>query len=508
MKNGRHWLFMLAFALVGGMAGYFAATGGTLKLPPDAILPDGGRYYGETRDGRFHGEGTIIWENGSRYEGGFVDGLSEGDGRYYSEDGSVYEGEFVEGQFHGEGKLTTSVGEVYEGTWKEGFITQGVFRDDRGNEYVGAFKDWRFHGEGEHTDEAGNFYQGTFRENRLEGHGVHEAPSGLRYEGEFEDGLYNGEGTVTWPSGERFVGTFYQGLRNGPGRLISASGAVIREGAWLQGSFLGADNQVGDRSRSDAIERAIYLQPRLIDKSLEDVAPGQPGQADLFFVGFAPYGDQDVFRKEIEFAAGQVARHLGAGDRTVLLINHPETLDSRALATGTSLERTLKQVSKLMNSEEDILFLYLTSHGSQDHELAIEQPGMELPNLGSEELASIINAVPAQWKIIGVSACYSGGFLEALRDERTLVMTSARADRTSFGCGQASDMTYFGKAYFRDALPATDSLLEAFEKAKGLVHEWENNEGVEHHSEPQVAMGEKMADHLKQWRRSMIATEP
>ncbi len=56
-----------------------------------------------------------------------------------------------------------------------------------------------------------------------------------------------------------------------------------------------------------------------------------------------------------------------------------------------------------------------------------------------------------------VSACYAGGFIEPLKDDRTLVITAADAHHTSFGCGAESDFTYFGKAYFDQALRATYS---------------------------------------------------
>ena len=40
-----------------------------------------------------------------------------------------------------------------------------------------------------------------------------------------------------------------------------------------------------------------------------------------------------------------------------------------------------------------------------------------------------------------MSACYSGGFIDALKDDYTLVLTAAAADRASPGCGNGSDAT-------------------------------------------------------------------
>ena len=55
-------------------------------------------------------------------------------------------------------------------------------------------------------------------------------------------------------------------------------------------------------------------------------------------------------------------------------------------------------------------------------------------------------------RVIVVSSCYSGTFVDALRDDDTLVMTASAKDRNSFGCSNEADFTYFGKAYFDEAL--------------------------------------------------------
>lgn len=503
MTKARQWLAVAAVAFLAALGGYVAAGKHIAYLvhPPDAVLPDGGRYAGEVRDGRFHGRGTITWPDGNRYEGQFVDGQYEGEGRSESPYGAYYEGEFQDGMRHGEGVARSRYGDTYEGTWREGEIVRGVYRGPNGEKYAGSFENFMFQGRGEFTDADGNVYRGTFEKGVLEGEGVHESVSGRRYEGEFENHRYHGEGTVTWPDGTKFVGTFHEGLRNGPGRTYAPSGELIREGVWLQGALVAGGNPESD-SETRGIERAVYRQHALMDQAIEGVQRGEPGRVELYFVGFAPYGGQDVFRKEIEFVADQVARRFGATERTVILGNHPDTLDSRPLATRTSLKRTLRRLTKRMNPEEDILFLYLTSHGSPDASLAVEQPGLRLPDLGAEDLARIVNELPNRWKVIGISACYSGGFIEHLRSERALVMTSARADRTSFGCGDDSEMTYFGKAYFRDSLPEAPSLVAAFENASALIHEWEEEEDLPRHSEPQMAAGEAIVAYLAQWRRS------
>ena len=58
-----------------------------------------------------------------------------------------------------------------------------------------------------------------------------------------------------------------------------------------------------------------------------------------------------------------------------------------------------------------------------------------------------------RWRVIVVSACYAGSFIEPLRDENTDHPDRGGRDRTSFGCSDDNDLTYFGEAFYRDALP-------------------------------------------------------
>jgi hypothetical protein len=84
-----------------------------------------------------------------------------------------------------------------------------------------------------------------------------------------------------------------------------------------------------------------------------------------------------------------------------------------------------------------------------------------------------------------ISACYSGGFIPALKDERTAVITASRADRVSFGCSEEADFTYFGDALFAKALVETDDLQQAFNEARAEVAKREIADNFEA-SEPQI----------------------
>ena len=81
----------------------------------------------------------------------------------------------------------------------------------------------------------------------------------------------------------------------------------------------------------------------------------------------------------------------------------------------------------------------------------------------------MLNASGARYRVIIISACYSGVFARALADPRTLVITAAAPDRPSFGCEDGATWTYFGDAFFNQALRGSRTLDEAFCRAREIV---------------------------------------
>jgi hypothetical protein len=180
-----------------------------------------------------------------------------------------------------------------------------------------------------------------------------------------------------------------------------------------------------------------------------------------------------VFRREVEFVQRQFAERFGTAQRSMVLVNSRTSVGTLPMATTTSIREALGALAARMDRKEDILFVFLTSHGSRQHELVLNQNGMDLADLPAAELARLLRESGVRWKVVVISACYSGGFLEPLKDDGTLVITAARHDRQSFGCADENDFTYFGRAYFERALPQASSFQDAFRKADGIVRQME-----------------------------------
>jgi Peptidase C13 family len=240
---------------------------------------------------------------------------------------------------------------------------------------------------------------------------------------------------------------------------------------------------------------AIYdRQQDVIAATVGALKTADGDRARFYFVGFAGYSGQDVFLREIRSIRGIVDERLGTAGRSMLLINHRDTVDAFALASASNLDRTLRQLGQRMDRERDFLLLYLTSHGS-DGLFNVSFPGFRLNDLTPERLASVLDASGIKNRVIVVSACHSGSFLKALSNDNSIVMAAARADRSSFGCSNESEWTYFGDALFNHGLRQTIDLTVAFSRAQELVATWEKAQGLTP-SEPQIHVGATMIEKL------------
>jgi hypothetical protein len=490
---------VLAAAALALLALAFASTANTET--PAALTPDGGRYFGPLLDGKLHGKGRIEWASGTRYEGELRGGLYWGKGELRFKDGRSYHGEFVSGSFHGKGRFEQSDGDAYEGDFAKGeFTGKGSYLRKDGARYDGGFRNWKFHGKGRYTDNQGTTYEGTFADGELKGSGRITRKEST-YEGDVRNWQPHGKGIMRHANGDIYEGAFEFGAYSGEGTLKYADGKKPQKGVWRYGSPY--DEKQVRKLQADA-EAAIYAQKGLLDKVLAALEPGKPGRIDMYLLAVGGDGSQEVFRREVDFVQKAFAERFGTAGRSVALVNSRNTLTSMPMATVTSIGAALKAIGARMDRDEDILFLFMTSHGSSDHQLVLSQGGMALRGLPAKELAGLLKESGIRWKVVLVSACYSGGFIDPLQDGRTLVITAARRDRRSFGCADENDFTYFGRAFFKESLPASRSFRQAFGKAVVLVEDWESKDrkdkaAADWHSLPQISSSGPIDAQLQRW---------
>ena len=96
--------------------------GGNAKLFTSAaqkkVKIKGGRYDGDTKEGKRHGRGKYSYSNGQQYYGDWRDDMRSGKGEEIWPDGRVYFGEWRKDAFHGKGTFTWADGTVFNGTFR------------------------------------------------------------------------------------------------------------------------------------------------------------------------------------------------------------------------------------------------------------------------------------------------------------------------------------------------------------------------------------------------------
>jgi hypothetical protein len=246
-------------------------------------------------------------------------------------------------------------------------------------------------------------------------------------------------------------------------------------------------------------EEVFHRQGFLLDEQLAALSPERRGVADLYFVGVAGDGKQDTFYSELVSIKDLLEERFDTAGRSIELVNNPATLTEYPVATVSNLRAALAHLGNTINTEEDIVLLHIATHGSNDYRLVLDLPPLELAQLTPIALTRIFADSGIKWKLIVISACFSGGFIEPLKDENTLIITAADAFHSSFGCDYDSDYTWFSQAFYDEALRETFSFVEAFEAAKETVRDRERAEGYSP-SNPQIFVGKAM-------RRKLAALE-
>jgi hypothetical protein len=211
-----------------------------------------------------------------------------------------------------------------------------------------------------------------------------------------------------------------------------------------------------------------------------------PAHADakVSVVSFGLFGDQSVFRSEATGAAQIITSRFGNGPVDVKFNSK-----KGGGATVEALGKSLQAAAKGVDTENDVLFLILTSHGSPGG-LAVKA-GQVTQTLTPPALAAMLARTGVRHRAAVISACYSGVFIPHLASPDTLVITAADANHPSFGCRDKAKWTYFGDAFFNVALRKAKDMQDAFAVARELVTKRELRERFEP-SNPQMAGGENV----------------
>jgi Peptidase C13 family len=277
------------------------------------------------------------------------------------------------------------------------------------------------------------------------------------------------------------------------GRPVNLQHCVPRATVWLVAVALllclhSDPGHTAGESASLLKPPAAQVQRRGLIASVSRMDRGTAAAGDVYFVGFAGYGEQKVFRKEAELAAQVFGSRFGTGSRSLLLVNDIHDRRTYPLATFENLRTVVNAIGHRMHRDRDALVLMLTSHGNDQDGIAITNGKMPEDALSPKDVRKILDESHIKWRIVIVSACYSGIFIPVLKGDSTLVMTAADSRHSSFGCDDTRDLTYFGEALLQDTLPHACSLPVAYTDMARIIRQREADEG-EIHSNPKLFIG-------------------
>jgi hypothetical protein len=126
---------------------------------------------------------------------------------------------------------------------------------------------------------------------------------------------------------------------------------------------------------------------------------------------------------------------------------------------------------------------YMSSHGSPVGAVLGERilsPGV---------LDTILDkACGSRPTVVVISACFSGVFVPTLARANRMVLTAARPDRSSFGCGEADRYPYFDDC-FLSSIRGAHEFPSLARDVTACVAARETKEGMKPPSEPQTFIG-------------------
>jgi hypothetical protein len=284
---------------------------------------------------------------------------------------------------------------------------------------------------------------------------------------------------VLLPSWPTFIGKDFNSATANIWELISAATASNEPPA----------NWTAREESAASIEMA---QPALMESKIGGLAARRDAENNIFVLGIAGSNTETVFETEIKASLDVLNQRFNTQDRSILLVN-PRKAFPRLdpVASISNMSVALRAIGQRMDKDRDILILALTSHGSKAG-FALNFGSVVDRTLTPFTLQTMLDIAGIKNRIIIVSACYSGVFVPKLADENTVVITASSATANSFGCSNERDWTYFGDAFFNQALRTAPTLSAAFEQAKALVSEWEKRDGLTP-SQPQIHVGAKIS---------------
>lgn len=220
-----------------------------------------------------------------------------------------------------------------------------------------------------------------------------------------------------------------------------------------------------------------------------------PGPVGLKAVLVAGDRELPVFDNATRYLHDRlIAAGLPAGDiHRLSAADHPQG----GTAEATSLAAIASRIGGLKPGAGEGCFVFLSSHGHPREGFVLARSQEYLtPAQLDRMLSSGCASVPT---IVVVSSCYSGGFAAPpMTRPNRIILTAARSDRASFGCGAGFTYNIFDQC-FLGALDGALTWRDVAVRTKGCVATREAAM-KQPASEPQAYFGAAVPDMSAPWR--------
>ena len=213
-----------------------------------------------------------------------------------------------------------------------------------------------------------------------------------------------------------------------------------------------------------------------------------PPTKRLFYIGLALYSEAWSQNDVVELAGeldGMTSYRLVpliASNVAAKRRDYPFADDA---AIGSMVRQAASQARP-----DDLVFVNISTHGGPKV-LASKIGKHAVNDLSSARIARMFAPLAGRPTIMIISACYSGSLIGDLRAPGRIIITAARADRSSFGCAPGNRHTLFGQAELRAFGQKNRSLHQVYMAIIADVSRMEH-ESHETPSEPRVSVGADM----------------
>ncbi|WP_091741627.1 C13 family peptidase [Phenylobacterium immobile] len=157
-----------------------------------------------------------------------------------------------------------------------------------------------------------------------------------------------------------------------------------------------------------------------------------------------------------------------------------------AAAHHSDLQSVYDGLTAVAASAPGGCLFYLTSHGAPQGAVVGDQLMAPLVLAGM-----LRDACGARPTVAVISACFSGVFVPALAGPNRMILTAARPDRSSFGCGEADRYPYFDECVLQ-VMPQARDFARLGPDVQACVSARERVEHAAPPSEPQLWIGPQL----------------